>query len=69
MKNATTTTRWTDRMILEAVRDGHMMTRPATDRAFELIDLGYIDATGTWKLSGKALGLLAAGGVFGRLTT
>jgi hypothetical protein len=47
------TTRWSDQEIREAVKLGHFMTRPALDRAFELIDLGYIDATGTWKLTAK----------------
>jgi len=53
------TTRWPDWMILESIEKGHMMTPQAKDRAFELIDLGYIDATGTWKLTTKGQRALA----------
>jgi hypothetical protein len=40
-------------MILESVEKGHGMSPQAKDRAFELIDLGHIDATGTWQLTAK----------------
>jgi hypothetical protein len=46
-------TQWPDWMILESVEKGHGMSPQAKDRAFELIDLGYIDATGTWQLTAK----------------
>jgi hypothetical protein len=46
-------TQWPDWMILESVEKGHGMSPQAKDRAFELIDLGHIDATGTWQLTAK----------------
>lgn len=46
-------TAWSDWDILDSVERHHGMTPEAKDRAFELIDLGYIDATGTWKLTPK----------------
>lgn len=46
-------TLWSDWDILDSVERHHGMTTEAKDRAFELIDLGYIDATGTWKLTPK----------------
>jgi hypothetical protein len=44
-------TRWTDTMILDSVKQGHMMTAPATERALVLAEHGYIDVSGTWKLT------------------
>jgi len=52
-------TQWPDWMILESVEKGHGMSPQAKDRAFELIDLGYIDATGTWRLTAKGHRALA----------
>jgi hypothetical protein len=53
MPNPLRKTRWSDRMILESVRDGRMMTPEAGSRAFELVKAGLIDARGTWKLTPK----------------
>jgi hypothetical protein len=50
--------RWSDEMILEAIRDGHGLTGPAMDRAFELADAGFIDTRGTWRLTRKGQALL-----------
>lgn|GEM_PF-6582937 len=44
-------TKWSDWDILDAVERRHGMTPEAKARAFELIDLGYIDAAGTWELT------------------
>lgn len=40
-------------MILESVAKGHGMTPQATERAYRLADLGFIDMAGTWKLTPK----------------
>lgn len=47
----TTKTLWSDAMILGSIRSHTALTAPARERAFELVDAGYIDATGTWKLT------------------
>ena len=44
-------TKWSDWDVLDAVERHHGMTPEAKDRALELVDLGYIDATGTWELT------------------
>jgi hypothetical protein len=44
-------TKWSDWDILDAVERHHGMTPEAKARALELVDLGYIDATGTWELT------------------
>ncbi len=52
-------TLWSDRMVLESVRDGHLLTSQALERAFDLIDQGFIDAKTTWKLTAKGKARLA----------
>ena len=47
------TTRWSDRMILEAIRDHDPMTPQAKRRAFYLVGRGFIDARGSWVLTPK----------------
>ena len=54
------TTRWPDWMILETVRDRGSMTPQAEDRAMVLAKEGYIDTSGTWKLTPKGDELLFA---------
>ena len=44
-------TRWSDAMILDSIERHHMMTPQAMDRAYTLVERGYIDASGTWKLT------------------
>lgn len=44
-------TLWPDRMILETVRDGGMLTEQAMARARELAAQGLIDTSGTWRLT------------------
>ena len=44
-------TRWSDAEILSSVKHGDMMTQPARERAYELVEAGLIDAAGTWKLT------------------
>lgn len=44
-------THWTDRTILESVRDGQRLTPEANARAYELGTAGAIDLRGTWKLT------------------
>jgi hypothetical protein len=51
--------RWPDWMILESVEKGQGMTPQAKNRAFELAARGYIDITGTWKLTDKGQDALA----------
>ncbi len=38
-------------MILDSVKQGHLMTAAATERARTLAAAGFIDMTGTWKLT------------------
>jgi hypothetical protein len=44
-------TQWSDALILGTVRSHGLMTPEAQERAYELVDAGYIDAAGTWKLT------------------
>ncbi len=44
-------TGWTDTMILDSIKQGHGLTEPAKERAFELAAAGFIDMSGTWKLT------------------
>lgn len=46
-------TRWPDWMVLEAVAMHHMTTPQADERARELAAQGFIDTSGTWKLTAK----------------
>lgn len=46
-------TRWSDRMVLESIRDFHGLTPQARERALELAERGFIDARGTWVLTSK----------------
>jgi hypothetical protein len=52
VKNGTRT-RWTDAMVLDSVKQHHGMTPQAEARAHELEERGFIDMTGTWKLTRK----------------
>ncbi len=54
-------TQWADRDILDAIAKRHGLTPAARDRAFELAENGYIDVSGTWKLTAKGRRLLAGG--------
>lgn len=44
---------WPDWMILESVYRSEALAPLSKERAYELIDLGYIDASGTWELTRK----------------
>ena len=46
-------TLWPDWMVLESVALHHGYTPQARERAFELGEKGYIDMSGTWKLTAK----------------
>jgi hypothetical protein len=50
-------TLWSDGMILASVRDGHMLTPQAKERAFKLADAGLIDNSGVWKLTAAGAAL------------
>ncbi len=52
-------TRWPDAMILDSIDRHHGMTPQAMNRARELVDFGYIDASGTWVLTAKGRAKLA----------
>ncbi len=46
-------TQWTDWMILDAIDRGHAMPPEAERRAVKLAQLGFVDTTGTWRLTAK----------------
>jgi hypothetical protein len=46
-------TMWPDWMVLESVAQHTGFTPQARERAFELGERGYIDMSGTWKLTAK----------------
>lgn len=46
-------TRWTDWEILDSIDKGQMITPQAERRAVKLAQLGFIDTTGTWRLTAK----------------
>lgn len=48
-----TRTQWSDTMVLQSVDRHEFLTQQATARAFELADEGYIDTSGTWRLTSK----------------
>ena len=55
-------THWTDEMVLTSVRDGDMLTGPATERAHELARAGLIDTSGTWRLTARGRARLRESG-------
>lgn len=46
-------TRWSDWEILDSIDRGQMVTPEAEVRAVKLAQLGFIDTTGTWRLTAK----------------
>jgi hypothetical protein len=62
-----TRTQWPDWMVLESVHLHHGFTPQARERAFKLGKHGYIDMTGTWKLTAKGLRLMRLGKARGKL--
>ena len=46
-------TQWTDWMILDSIDKGNMLPPEAERRALKLAQLGFIDTTGTWRLTAK----------------
>ncbi len=54
-------TYWPDWEILDAIDRGHMLTRQARERAFELAQQGCLDISGCWTLTEKGKTIVEAG--------